>query len=122
MLLLIRRSGQLPESVNLLLPETVHRRAVRSDAGLRVEESVLVIDDSDVFEIIEKDNSSEVPLLAFIDGLHHQVELAGRSPFHENPVLVQNSPEETGTIEALHTGRAPDVGPSEVSLDRGLHS
>src|SRR5262249_79350 len=58
--LLVLRGRQLAVSVDFLAPERRHCRSVCADAYLGVIEGGSVVDDTDVFQIVEENQSSEV--------------------------------------------------------------
>ena len=63
-----------------------------------------VLDDADVLQIIEEDQSAELGLIAFLRLRQSHIKLSRRRALHQNSVVVHHAPDESGTIEALQSG------------------
>ena len=76
-----------------------------------------VVDDADVFQIIEENQSAETGLVFFRCRGQRQIELSRGRALEQDPVLIHHAPDETGTVETLHSRRAPDVRPAKILLN-----
>ena len=77
-----------------------------------------VDDDADVSESVKKDQRAEFESFVARDGFELVPVIAGAGTLKAESRLLKNHPDQTGTIDAVKSGRAVAIGNAEFGIHR----